>query len=210
MKRDRACEFLFEPARFKNDPAIMRMSLPARGAFAILFCEGWDMPEPGILPDDDTMLAVFARTDLESWLEVRNEVATAYDTLSRPGFWIQRGTVATYALQQQYFAQQAAHGRKGGLKRASRRAVAGPKRPDSGIVGVEGLGVVGEVLTEKRSEKAFDSSLGSGSGNGHVQTVRSRTGRTLLPEAQAQIDAMKTAGMISDPKSDETHFEPKP
>lgn len=203
MKRERAREFLFEPSRYKNDPAVMRMSLEARGAFSILFCEGWDMPEPGVIPDDDNLLAILARTDIESWLEVRNEVATAYDTTSRPGFWIQRGTVTTYESQRQWFATQAEHGRLGGLKRASRLAKGRLKRPDGGMVrlGEDGKG---KVLTEKRSEK--DSvPLTERDGAGDPARVPLAAGsfanapgepRTSHPDARAQIEALRQAGLV--------------
>ena len=210
MKRDRAREFLFEPSRFKNDPAVMKMSLPARGAYAILFCEAWDMPEPGVMPDDDSLLAVLARTDPESWLEVRDEVATAFDTTSSPGLWIQRGTVATYEKQQQYFTEQAEHGRKGGLKRASRVATASLKGRSSGIVGVDGV-----VGVEKEKEKASDSvPLTSLSSPARVPLAAASFAIAPgeePPRPTAQIEALRQSGQLSRPRpSDENWFDPKP
>jgi hypothetical protein len=221
--------FLFEPARFKNDPAVMRMSPAARGLYAMLFCEGWDMPEAGVFPADDQLLAAFARTELSTWLQLRNEVATAYDTASRPGFWVQKGTVETCEAQKLWIDSRIESGRLGGIasgkarrstpsSRGSTTASSTPEAPleapleakRSGRVGVGGGGV-GRVLTEKAKRKDSDSMPASTSGNGQVQTVRTRTGKTLTPEASAQIQAMRDAGLLPPtPLADETHFEAKP
>ena len=217
-------EFLFEPARYKNDPAVMRMSPPARGLYIMLFCEGWDMPEVGVFPDDDVLLAMLARTDLETWLELRNQVATAYDTVSRPGFWVQKGTVETYESQKLWIESKIEAGRRGGLasgkvrrSSASSSSSSRLRTKRSGRVGVGGVGV-GRVLTEKQSEKSFDSVLlpDSDTGNGAAAPVPLAAGivrnsslkPTIHPDAQAQIEAMHQAGLIDQPQAiDETHFE---
>lgn len=178
MKLDRARTFLFEPSRFKNDSAVMKMSLPARGAYAILFCEAWDMPEPGVLPDDDDLLCVLSRTDPESWSEVRDEVATAFDTESTPGFWVQKGLVATYESQKSWYSNQVESGRIGGLKAAYKGRLKGASRPAVAI----GKGREGKVLTEEKKEKDSDSVPVSESDNGQVNPVRTRTGKPVNPE----------------------------
>jgi hypothetical protein len=61
------------------------------------------------------------------------------------------------------------------------------------------------VLTEKRSEKDFDPTPVSSSGNGHVQTVRTRTFRTdpgpkfwNSPEVQAKLERLRIVGVEGD------------
>lgn len=102
----RAMSFLFEPARFKNDEAVRMMSLEARGAYAILFCELWDQPEPGVVPDDDRLLASLARATPEEWVRIGSDVRRAFDAQQRPGYLVQRGLVATVKAQDRFIASQ--------------------------------------------------------------------------------------------------------
>ena len=195
MRRDRAREFLFEPARFKNDLAVMNMTLAGRGAYAILFCECWDMPEPGVLPDDDVMLATFARTDLDSWRDVREEVSKAFDTTSRPGFWVQRGTVETYERQCGYFETKEVAGRQGGIASGeARRKQRRSRRSSTGSSSIEPVGVVGVVGVEKEKDSCSDSKPLSDSDGGGSQN-RSQANwsqpRTNHPGALAQIEALE-------------------
>lgn len=171
MRTERAREFLFEPSRFKNDPAVMRMTLAARGAYAILFCEAWDMPEPGVLPDDDGLLATLSRTDFESWMGLRNEVKNAFDLENRPGFWVQNGLVATYESQKSWYANQIEAGRKGGLK--------GRYKARLRLAVPQGEGREVEVLTTKEKEKDSSSvpltePISPKSQNGQVNPGRAR------------------------------------
>jgi len=82
------------------------MSLEARGAYAILFCELWDQPEPGVVPDDDRLLASLARATPEEWGRIANDVRRAFDAQERPGYLIQRGLVATVKAQDRFIASQ--------------------------------------------------------------------------------------------------------
>jgi uncharacterized protein YdaU (DUF1376 family) len=159
VRNGRAREFLFEPARFKNDPAVMRMSVVGRGAYAILFCEGWDMAEPGVLPADDVLLAILARVDDETWVEIRDEVAAAYDTVTRPGFWVQRGTVETHRAQREWFEGRVEAGRMGGIASGKQRRSTGSSTGSSTASSsasseTKRLGVVrlGEVLKVEDGE----------------------------------------------------------
>lgn len=160
MKNQRAREFLFEPTRFKNDPAVMGMTLAAKGAYIALFCECWDMPEPGILPSDDNLLAILARCDPQDWEEVRDEVAAAFDTKSMPGFWIQKGLRATYEQQTAWYERQSELGRQGGLKRAFKAASS---------KGVEGKGKVlkGRKGLKTQPTRPPEGDLVTPSSNGH-------------------------------------------
>ena len=149
MKVERARQFLFEPARLKNDPAVMSMTLEERGAYLVLFCEGWDMPEPGVFPDDDNLLAMYARVDIETWGELRQGISKAFDKALRPGFWIQKGTLETHRKQEEWFARQASLGSKGGLKRAFKARF---KRSSSGVGGKVLFGVEGVEGNAKQKD----------------------------------------------------------
>ena len=98
-RAQRAQSFLFEPARLLNDPAFLGMSEEARGCYAALLFKGWDLPEVGVYPADDRVLATLALTTPETWLRVREEISRAFDTESRPGSWVQNSLQRTYDAQ---------------------------------------------------------------------------------------------------------------
>lgn len=92
---DRAQRFLLNPHAFMDDPAVQRMSLGARGAYAMLWLAGWDQKVPGVYINDDRVLAQLARCTPQEWSEVRAEVLSAFsvtssvterDTLTLPAF----------------------------------------------------------------------------------------------------------------------------
>lgn len=112
-RKERARSFLFEPGRFKNDEAVRMMSLEARGAYAILFCELWDQPEPGVIPDDARLLASLARATPEEWARHAVAIAAAFDTTSLPGYWVQKGLVETARAQDRYKRGQSLLGKRG-------------------------------------------------------------------------------------------------
>lgn len=128
-KDDQPIEFLFDPMRFVNDEAV-RVMVPAElGAYAALFCNGWTQPEPGVIPENDRLLALLARCTPEEWAVVRPAVARCYDLEARPGFWVQRGTVATAALRRERLEHARAAGAKGGRSRWDAPASPGTPKP---------------------------------------------------------------------------------
>ena len=79
-RADRAQRFLVNPHGWMDDPAVQRMSLEARGAYAVLWLAGWDQKEPGVYVADDRVLAQLARCTPDEWSRVRDEVVTAFVT----------------------------------------------------------------------------------------------------------------------------------
>lgn len=119
------------------------MSLEALGAYSNLFCAIWDMPEPGIVRDDDRLLAAMSRVSAEEWARVRAQVLLAFDSETRPGYLIQRGLVRTY---EEHFRSRNGWAKR---KRASRlrgRDVTAPPVRDvtaqGGVTSPLGVGVV--------------------------------------------------------------------
>lgn len=110
MARDRAPSFQFYPRDFVSDPAVMAMGLAAVGAYIRLLCAAWVQDEPGVLPADDRVLARLAQATPAEWRRVREEVAQAFDTESRPGLWVQRRMVAVRAEQVARFTRASAAG----------------------------------------------------------------------------------------------------
>jgi uncharacterized protein YdaU (DUF1376 family) len=97
-REPRAQRFLFNPAQFINDEAVQGMSLEARGAYIALFCAAYDQQEPGVLPADPRNLAFLARCTPEEWSRVTSQVTCAFDTVTRPGKWIQQGMVRSFHM----------------------------------------------------------------------------------------------------------------
>lgn len=110
-RNKRAASFLFEPTRFRTDPAVMAMSPAARGAYIILLCAGWDLPKPGVFPADDRLLAQLAMCTSGEWASVRQEVSAAFTVTDRA--WTQKGLLRTKAAQDRFVSRQSERGRAG-------------------------------------------------------------------------------------------------
>lgn len=111
MARDRAPSFQFYPRDFISDPAVMAMTLAERGAYITLLCAAWESDEPGVLPGDDALLSRLTQVPPGQWRKVRDAVARAFDTTSRPGHWVQRRMVTVRAEQVERFARASDAGR---------------------------------------------------------------------------------------------------
>jgi len=145
-RAERMKSFVFEPARFRHDPAVLAMGPTARGAYVMLFCAGWDMTEQGVFPDDDRVLAQLAMVTPQEWTSVRAEVATAFDTTSRTGFWVQKGMARTAAAQNRWMKERSRVGRRAANTRwdkekdASRIAGASADACGTHAIGGDGIG----------------------------------------------------------------------
>lgn len=118
-RKPRQNDFFFSPRDYLRDPAIvaMRCRLDARGAYSTMLLELWDQDEPGVAPDDDAVLAGLAWATPEEWAKVRALVARAFDTTSRPGFWVQKRMVREYRRQSEYHRERSNSGKRGSDKR---------------------------------------------------------------------------------------------
>lgn len=94
------------------------------GAYARLFCRLWDRPEPGVVPDNDDLLAALSQAGAR-WPKLRAAVSKAFDLASRPGFWVQPGLVETHRAQTAFVQQQIESGRRGGKARVTKAAPQG-------------------------------------------------------------------------------------
>lgn len=117
MARDRVASFQFYPRDFISDPAVMAMTLAERGAYITLICAAWMSDEPGVLSADDAILARLTQASPAEWRKVRDGVARAFDTDSRPGSWVQRRMVRVRAEQADRFARASVAGRIGATTR---------------------------------------------------------------------------------------------
>lgn len=121
-QRDRARGFVFYPDDYLNDPAVRRMGVLGRGAYGgALLPALWNQPEPGVVEDDDELLANLAMCTPAEWAEVRDRVARAFDLESRPGFWIQKRMREQHAAHQLEYKRRKRSGMAAGKASALKR-----------------------------------------------------------------------------------------
>ena len=149
-RRRRAASFLFEPARFRNDPAVLAMTDSERGIYIMLLTAGWELPHPGIFPDDDKIMAQLAMTTVDNYGAAKAALKRAFDQEIRPGFWVQRGLARTFRAQTRFVSAQSERGRLGakakwGKDKDGTSTANGPPKPTSGSV----IGSGSEKIEEK-------------------------------------------------------------
>lgn len=98
MAKDRPPSFQFYPRDFASDPAVVCMSLEARGAYIMLLCAGWLMAEPGVIPAGQVQRLAGAGD--EEWRRISSQVAAAFDVTDTT--WTQKRMVAERASQQAF------------------------------------------------------------------------------------------------------------
>jgi uncharacterized protein YdaU (DUF1376 family) len=108
--------FQFYPDDYLGDDAVELMTLEQQGAYMRLLCHAWKQDEPGVIPDDDRWLAGVTRL-CKKWARSRQAIAAAFDTMTRPGFWVQKRMVKEAEKQAEWHAKSAAGGRASAAKR---------------------------------------------------------------------------------------------
>lgn len=74
---ERAPSFLFWVGDFLSDPVVAAMSAEEVGAYVLLLCYAWQSDRPGVLANDDAVLARLTRLH-ERWPEHREAVLRAF------------------------------------------------------------------------------------------------------------------------------------
>lgn len=182
-------EFLFAPRDYLHDPAVLAMSLAARGAYSTLLFSLWEQPEPGVTPANRRSLAALARATMEEWVAVEVEVAAAFDTQSREGCWVQKRMVAEHRRQDAFYAQQSRAGKLGRDKQLMGLAQGSPSRPPAQSPGSPGSpGASGEAEEEART----GSKNGGGVSAACLGRLRVRFPSLDLPVIEAKMLAYHT------------------
>lgn len=70
--------FPFYPKDFAADDAVEAMSTLAVGSYILLLCKAWHQSPPASLPNDDRVLARYARLSPDDWQVVKPEVLAAF------------------------------------------------------------------------------------------------------------------------------------
>ena len=81
--------FLFYVDDFVSDGKVEAMTTEEVGAYILLLCKAWREEPPGSIPDDDRILARWARMDSERWSACRTGVLAAF-TLGTDARWHQK------------------------------------------------------------------------------------------------------------------------
>jgi uncharacterized protein YdaU (DUF1376 family) len=112
--------FAFFPKDFAGDELVEAMSTLEVGAYILLLCKAWSSEPPGSLPDDDAVLARYARLDPGVWSEVKPRVLAPF-SLGADKRWHQKRMREEYA--------SAVHRMKAFSRRGRQAAEARWKRP---------------------------------------------------------------------------------
>lgn len=77
-KDGRSPAFLFYPEDFSADGKVEAMSTEQVGAYILLLCKAWHEKPAGSVPDNDVILARWARLDLEQWKASREVILSPF------------------------------------------------------------------------------------------------------------------------------------
>ncbi len=86
--------FPFYPMDFTSDGKVEVMSTLEVGAYWLLICKAWHETPPGSVPDDDYILARWARLTEDQWSQARDRVLACWAL--RSGRWFQPRLVKEY------------------------------------------------------------------------------------------------------------------
>lgn len=148
--------FAFYPKDFTTDENVEVMSTPAVGAYILLLCKAWNQKPPATLPNDDPVLARFARMTPDEWQAVRSDVLSAF-TVGNDGRLHQKRLRREYeiAVGKSNKASMAAKERWSKVKNADAHADALHSHCDSNA-----------MQSVSVSKSSSDSSGGSAGGGG--------------------------------------------
>jgi uncharacterized protein YdaU (DUF1376 family) len=110
-KTDQLPAFLFYVDDFTSDGVVEAMTTEQVGAYTLLLCKAWREDPPGTIPDDDEILARWARMPAKKWIACRERVLKAF-YLGTDGRYHQKRMEAEYvkAVEQQERRQRRARG----------------------------------------------------------------------------------------------------
>ena len=108
--------FPFYPADFVSDGKVEAMTTVAVGAYLLLLCKAWRENPPATIPDNDAILAKWARISDEDWLECKPLVLAAW-VFCKDGRWLQKRLRLEYDKFRRHQEKRSVAGKKGANKR---------------------------------------------------------------------------------------------
>ncbi len=112
-RKDEPAGFVFEVDVFESDNVVEAMSTEQVGAYIRLLCKAWREKPPGTIPDDDEILARWARLTPKQWIAARDRVLKAFTLSDDDGRWHQKRMKQTYAELMDKHEQRSAAGSLG-------------------------------------------------------------------------------------------------
>lgn len=112
--------FPFYVKDFAADDKVESMSTEQVGAYTLLLCKAWTQEPAGSVPDDDTVLAKWARLSLARWAKVKSGVMSAFHLAS--GRWHQKRMAAEFDKLASSLEKASERGTKGAAKRWSKHS----------------------------------------------------------------------------------------
>lgn len=108
--------FLFYPDDFASDGKVEAMTPEGVGCYILLLCKAWRENPPATIPDDDAILARWARVTDARWLELRSAVLSPFAP-SNDGRLVQRRLRREYDKQRLNKKQRSTSGKLGAAAR---------------------------------------------------------------------------------------------
>lgn len=115
-KPDHPPAFLFYPSDFSSDSKVEAMTTEAVGAYMLLLCKAWREEPAGSLPDDDRILARWARLEAVHWMEIKAQVLAPFD-LGTDSRWHQKRMRLEFDRLMAKRKERAKSGKKGAKAR---------------------------------------------------------------------------------------------
>jgi uncharacterized protein YdaU (DUF1376 family) len=109
---DHPFAFSFNPRDFCSDGKVEAMSTLEVGAYTLLLCKAWFEDPAGTVPDDDQVLARWARLDADGWARAKPSVLAAF-YMGEDGRWHQKRMKKEYARLQEFKNERSASGKRG-------------------------------------------------------------------------------------------------
>lgn len=108
--------FQFYVADFANDGRVAAMTAREVGAYILLLCKAWHEEPIGSIPDNDVVLARWARMSAKTWEACKAQVLACFE-LRDDGRWHQKRMQAEAEKAHATSAARAEAGKKGGLRK---------------------------------------------------------------------------------------------
>lgn len=124
MAKERAPSFQFYPRDFVSSRAVSLMTPEERGGYMFLLCHAWDSDTPGILPDDDAVLAQLSGLG-KRWAKCRAAIARAF--VVDGGRWRQERMIEEREAQQERYERASRGARMTNNKRAQSDTQSAPQ-----------------------------------------------------------------------------------
>jgi len=101
---------------FASSGRVEAMTTTAVGAYILLLCKAWHEKPPASVPNDDSILARWARLNEAEWAICKPLVLSAF-TLRKDNRWHQKRLREEYDKLQRYFQTRSNSGKKGAKNR---------------------------------------------------------------------------------------------